>query len=131
MLMVHALFGGLLAALTLTRVRRTIVVTLVGALTLGIAFPPRAQAQIGIGVVLAAASAVVRTINNLIQGLVNTANGLVSDISAVMGAFRQLMETVVYPQILIDRARGLVASMVRAFRALLLSLFNVNVASAQ
>lgn len=130
MLTIHALFAGLLAVLSLVRVRRTIALILVGALAMGVIAPPRAQAQIGIGVVLAAASAVVRTINNLIQGLFNTANGLLSDISKVMGAFRQLMETVVYPQNLIDRARGLVTSMIGAFRALLSSLFNINVASA-
>jgi hypothetical protein len=131
MLTIHALFAGLLAVLSLVRVRRAVALTLVGALTVGVAVPPPAQAQIGIGVVLAAASAVVRTINNLIQGLFNIANGLLSDISEVMGAFRQLMETVVYPQNLIDRARGLVTSMIGAFRALLSSLFNINVASAK
>src|SRR6266545_3210355 len=131
MFTIHALFAGLLAVLTLARVRRAIALALVGALALGVAFPPRAQAQIGIGVVLAAASAVVKTINNLIQGLFNVANGLLSDISGVMGAFRQLMETVVYPQNLIDRARGLIASMIGTFRGILSSLFNINVASAQ
>ncbi len=131
MLTIHALFAGLLAVLSLMRVRRAVALTLVGALAVGVAVPPPAQAQIGIGVVLAAASAVVRTINNLIQGLLNIANGLLSDISGVMGAFRQLMETVVYPQNLIDRARGLIASMIGTFRGILSSLFNVNVASAQ
>jgi hypothetical protein len=130
MLTIHALFTGLLAVLSLVRMRRAIALTLVVALALGVAVPPRAQAQIGIGVVLAAAGAVVKTINNLIQGLFDIGNGLLSDISNVMSAFRQLMETVVYPQNLIDRARGLVTSMIAAFRALLSSLFNINVASA-
>jgi len=132
MLTIHALFAGLLAVLSLARVRRVIALTLVGTLALGVVvFPPRAQAQIGIGVVLATAGAVVNTVNNLIQGLFNIANGLLSDISGVMGAFRQLMETVVYPQNLIDRARGMTASMITTFRGMLSSLFNVNVASAQ
>jgi hypothetical protein len=128
---IHAFFAGLLAVLSLTRVRRIIALTLVGVLALGMVFPPTAQAQIGIGVVLAAASAVVSTINNVIRGLLNAASGLLSDISGVMGAFRQLMETVVYPQSLIDRARGLVTSMVGTFRGLLSNLLNINVASAQ
>ncbi len=131
MITLHAMLAGLLAVLSLTRVRRAIALTLVGALALGVALPPPARAQIGIGVVLAAAGAVVKTINNLIQGLFNVANGLLIDISGVTGAFRQLMETVVYPQSLIDRARGLIASMVGTFRGLLSSLFNINVASAQ
>lgn len=131
MVTIHALFAGLLAVLSLTRVRRTIALTLVGAMALGVVSPPPMHAQFGAGAVLAAASAVVRTINNVIQGLLNTANGLLSDISGVMGAFRNLMETVVYPQNLIDRARGLVASMIVTFRGLLSSIFNVNVASAR
>src|SRR5581483_8000792 len=131
MLTIHALFAGLLAVLSLMRVRRAVALTLVGALAVGVAVPPPAQAQIGIGVVLAAASAVVRTISNLIQGLLNIANGLLSDISGVMGEFGQLRETVVYPQIVIDRARGLIASKVGTVRGILSSLFNVNVASAQ
>jgi len=131
MITVHALLAGFVAALSLTRVRRAIALTLIGALALGVALPPPAQAQIGIGAVLAAASAVVKTINNLIQGLFNVANGLLSGISGVMGAFRQLMETVVYPQNLIDRARGLIASMIGTFRGILSSLSNINVASAQ
>jgi len=118
MITIHALFAGLLAVLSLTRVRRAVALTLAGALALGMVFPPPVHAQFGVGAVLAAASAVVRTINNLIQGLLNTANGLLNDISAVMGAFRNLMETVVYPQNLIDRARGLVASMIATFRGL-------------
>lgn len=131
MITIHVLVARVVAILSFARVRRAIALTLVGALALGVALPPPAQAQIGIGAVLAAAAAVVRTINNLIQGLFNAANGLLSDISAVMGAFRQLMETVVYPQNLIDRARGLITSMIGTFRGLLSSLFNINVASAQ
>jgi prophage DNA circulation protein len=127
----HAFLAGVVAVMSFTRVRRAIALTLVGALVVGVALPPPAQAQIGIGAVLAAASAVVRTINNLIQGLFNVANGLLSDISGVLGAFRQLMETVVYPQNLIDRARGLIASMIGTFRGILSSLFNINVTSAQ
>jgi hypothetical protein len=131
MVTIHALFAGLLAVLSLTRMRRAIAVTLVGALAVGFAFPAPAKAQIGIGAVLAAASAVVKTINNLIQGLLDTANGLLSDISGVMGAFRDLMETVVYPRNLIDQARGMIASMIGTFRGLLSSILNITVASAQ
>src|SRR5215471_9089388 len=105
----HALLAGLVAVLSLTQVRRTIALTLMGALALGLVFPPPVRAQIGIGAVLAAASAVVRTINNFIQGLLNSANGLLSDISGELGTFRQLMETEVYPQNLINQARGMIA----------------------
>jgi hypothetical protein len=131
MITLQALFAGLLAVLSLTRVRRTIALSLVGALALGLMFPPPVQAQLGIGSVLAAAAAVVKVINDLIQGLFNIANSLLSDISGVMGAFRQLMETVVYPQNLINQARGMIASMIGRFRGLLSSMFNISVLSAQ
>ena len=131
MITLDAMLAGLLALLRLTRVRRTIALTLAGALLLGLVFPAPVRAQIGIGPVLAAATAVVKVINSLIQDLLNIANGVLSGISDVMGAFRQLMETVVYPQKLIDQARGMVASMIGTFRGLLASLFNIGVASAQ
>jgi len=127
----HAIFAGLLAVMMLARVRRAIAITLVAILAAGFVCPPIAQAQIGIGAVLAAASAVVKTINNLIQGLFNIANSLLAQISAVMGAFRELMETVVYPQNLINEARGMVASMIASFRGVLSNLFNISAASAQ
>lgn len=131
MITLQALFAGLLAVLSLTRVRRAIALTLAGTLALGLTFPPPVQAQIGIGPVLAAAAAVVKTINDLIQGLFNIANGLLGNISGVIGAFRQLMETVVYPQNLINQARGMIASMIGTFRGILSSIFNISVASAQ
>ena len=105
--------------------------TLTSVLAAGLVCPPTAQAQIGMGAVLAAAAAVVKTINNLIQGLFNVANSLLAQISAVMGAFRQLMETVVYPQNLINEARGMVASMIAGFREALSNLLNISAASAQ
>ena len=127
----HAIFAGLLAVMMLTRVRRAIAITLVTVLAAGFVCPPTAQAQIGIGAVLAAAAAVVKTINNLIQGLFNVANSLLAQISAVMGAFQQLMATVVYPQNLIDEARGMVASMIAGFRGVLSNLLNISAPSAQ
>jgi hypothetical protein len=127
----HAILAGLLAVMMLARVRRAIAITLVTVLTAGVVCPPTAQAQIGIGAVLAAASAVLKTINNLIQGLFNIANSLLAQISALMGAFQQLMETVVYPQNLINEARGMVASMIAGFRGVLSNLFNISAASAQ
>jgi hypothetical protein len=54
----HAFLAGVVAVMSFTRVRRAIALTLVGALVVGVALPPPAQAQIGIGAVLAAASAV-------------------------------------------------------------------------
>jgi hypothetical protein len=131
MITLQALLAGFTAVLSLARVRHTVALTLVVVLALGLVFPPPAQGQIGIGPVLAAAAAVVKTINNLIQGLFSIANGLLGEISGVMSAFRQLMETVVYPQSLIDRAHAMIASMIGTFRGVLSSLFNINVASAQ
>lgn len=131
MLTMHAVFAGLLAVWSLVRVRRAVALTLAGMLLAGAVFPQPAQAQFGLGGLFSAINGVLDTINNVIRGLLNAANNVLSQISSVMQAFRQLMETVVYPQDLIARARGMVASMIGAFRGLLSSIFNISVASAQ
>jgi hypothetical protein len=64
------LFTNLFAFFLLTRVRRVIAFTLVGAMALTMVAPP-ARAQLGIGAVIAAATAVVDLINNTIGGLLN------------------------------------------------------------
>lgn len=131
MLTMHAVFAGLMAVWSLTRVRRAVALTVAGMLVAGVVIPQPAQAQFGLGGLFSAINGVLDTINNVIRGLLNTANNVLSQISSVMQAFRQLMETVVYPQDLIARARRMVASMIGAFRGLLSSIFNIGVASAQ
>ena len=124
------LFTNLLAFLLVTRVRRVVALTLVGAVALTMVAPP-AKAQLGIGPVIAAAAAVVTLINNTIGGLLNAVRGTIGSINGVLTQFDRLWEQVVYPLQLINQARALVNSMIAQYRGLLTALLRVNVSSAQ
>ena len=124
------LFMNLFAFFLLTRVRRVIALTLVGAVALTMVAPP-ARAQIGIGAVIAAAAAVVNLINNTIGGLLNAVRSTIGSINGVLSQLDRLWEQVVYPLNLINQARALVSSMIAQYRGLLTTLLRVNVASAQ
>jgi hypothetical protein len=124
------LFTTLFAFLLVTRVRRTIALTLVGVMALTMVAPP-ARAQLGIGVVIAAATAVVNLITNTIGGLLNAVRNTIGSINGVLTQFDRLWEQVVYPLNLINQARALVSSMIAQYRGLLSALLRVNVASAQ
>jgi hypothetical protein len=124
------LFTNLLAFVLVTRVRRVVALTLVGAVALTMVAPP-ARAQLGIPAVVAAAAAVVKLINNTIGGLLNAVRGTIGSINGVLTQFDRLWEQVVYPLQLINQARALVSSMIAQYRGLLTSLLRVNVASAQ
>src|ERR1041385_1990142 len=124
------LFANLLAFFLLTRVRRVVALTLVGAVALTMVAPP-AKAQLGIGPVIAAAAAVVTLINNTIGGLLNAVRGTIGSINGVLTQFDRLWEQVVYPMQLINQARALVNSMIAQYRGLLTALLRVNVSSAQ
>ena len=124
------LFTNLFAFFLLTRVRRVIAFTLVGAMVLTMVAPP-ARAQLGIGAVIAAATAVVDLINNTIGGLLNAVRNTLGSINGVLTQFDRLWEQVVYPLNLINQARALVSSMIAQYRGLLTALLRVNVASAQ
>lgn len=124
------LFTNLLAFFLVARVRRVVALTLVGALALTVVAPP-ARAQIGIGAVIAAATAVVKLINNVIGGLLNAVRGTIGSINSVLTQFDNLWEQVVYPLQLINRARALVSSMIGQYRGVLTALLQMNVSSAQ
>lgn len=124
------LFTNLLAFFLVTRVRRVVALTLVGALALTVVAPP-ARAQIGIGAVIAAATAVVKLINNVIGGLLNAVRSTIASINSVLTQFDNLWEQVVYPLQLINRARALVSSMIGQYRGVLTALLQINVSSAQ
>jgi hypothetical protein len=124
------LFTNVLAFFLVTRVRRTVAVTLVGAVALTMVAPP-ARAQLGIPAVIAAATAVVNLINNMIGGLLNAVRGTIGSINGVLTQFDNLWEQVVYPLQLINQARALVGLMIAQYRGLLTSLLQVNVSSAQ
>jgi hypothetical protein len=92
--------------------------------------PRSAQAQLGIGAVLAAASAVVDLIKNTIGPLLNTAISVLGDINGIAQAFSDLWQKVVYPIALIAQAQAMVAQIVAMFTGLAMSIHNVNVLSA-
>ena len=124
------LFTNVLAFFLVTRVRRAVAVTLVGAVALTMVAPP-VRAQLGIPAVIAAATAVVNLINNMIGGLLNAVRGTIGSINGVLTQFDNLWEQVVYPLQLINQARALVSLMIAQYRGLLTSLLQVNVSSAQ
>ena len=124
------LFTNALAFLLVTRVRRAVALTLVGAVALTMVAPP-VRAQLGIPAVIAAATAVVNLINNMIGGLLNAVRGTIGSINGVLTQFDNLWEQVVYPLQLINQARALVGLMIAQYRGLLTSLLQVNVSSAQ
>ena len=124
------LFTSALAFFLVTRVRRVVALTLVGALALTVVAPP-ARAQIGIGAVIAAATAVVKLINNVIGGLLNAVRSTIGSINSVLTQFDNLWEQIVYPLQLINRARALVSSMIGQYRGVLTALLQINVSSAQ
>ena len=127
---VYLLFANLFALLLVTRVRRTIALTLVAVMALTMGAPP-ARAQLGIGAVTAAVTAVVNLINNTIGGLLNAVRNTIGSINGVLTQFDQLWEQVVYPLNLMNQARALVSSMIAQHRGLLTGLLRVNVSSAQ
>ena len=124
------LFTNVLAFFLVTRVRRAVAVTLVGAVALTMVAPPL-RAQLGIPAVIAAATAVVNLITNMIGGLLNAVRGTIGSINGVLTQFDNLWEQVVYPLQLINQARALVGLMIAQYRGLLTSLLQVNVSSAQ
>ena len=124
------LFSNLFAFLLVTHVRRTIALTLVGVMALTMVAPP-ARAQLGIGAVIAAATAVVNLINNTIGGLLNAVRNTIGSINGVLTQFDRLWEQVIYPLNLINQARALVSSMIAQYRGLLTGLLRANVSSAQ
>src|SRR6516165_1224134 len=124
------LFTNLFAFLLVTRVRRVVALTLVGAVALTMVAPP-ARAQLGIGAVIAAATAVVNLINNTIGGLLNAVRNTIGSINGVLTQFDRLWEQVVYPLNSINQARALVSSIIAQYRGLLTGFLRVNVSSAQ
>src|SRR5215831_11287346 len=118
MRLLYLLFANLLAFFLVTRVRRVIALTLVGVLALTMVAPP-AKAQLGIGAVIAAATAVVNLINNTIGGLLNAVRNTIGSINGVLTQFDRFWEEVVYPLSSVNQARALVSSMIAQYRGLL------------
>jgi len=126
---ISLLWSSLLAFLMVPSVRRAVAVTVVIALAVMVVAPP-ARAQIGIPAVIAAATAVVKLINNVIGGLLNAIQGTIGSINGVLTRFQSLWQDVVYPLRLVNQARAMVNSMIAQYRGLLTALLRVNVSSA-
>ena len=118
MRLLSLLLTNLLAFFLVTRVRRVVALTLIGAVAITTVAPP-AKAQLGIPVIVAAAAQVIATINNIIGPLLSAIQGTIGAINGALNQFRNLWEQVVYPLQLINRARALVNSMIAQFRGLL------------
>jgi hypothetical protein len=112
------------------RGRVTIAVVLAALLFVTLIVPEPAQAQLGIGAVLAAAQAVVDYINNTIGSLLNTGIGLLGDINKVVQAFSDLWQKIVYPVALIASAKAMVTQIISEFTGVAMSINNINVLSA-
>jgi hypothetical protein len=130
MIRLSILFTCLLAFFLVGRLRRVVALTLVGVIALTVVAPP-VRAQLGIPAVIAAATAVVNLINNVIGGLLNAVRGTIGSINGVLSQFDNLWEQVVYPLQLINRARSLITSLIAQYRGILTALLQVNVSSAQ
>jgi hypothetical protein len=112
------------------RGRVAIALTLAALLVVTLIVPEPAQAQLGIGAVLAAAQAVVDYINNTIGSLLNAGIGLLSDINKVVQAFSDLWQKIVYPVALIASAKAMVTQIIAEFTGVAMSINNINVSSA-
>jgi len=112
------------------RTRSPIAVMLVAVLCLFVVLPQPVHAQLGIGVVIAAANAVVDIIKNTIGPLLNTTIGALNGINKVTQAYSDLWQKAVYPLALINRALSLAHQLTATFTPLALSIHNINVLSA-
>jgi hypothetical protein len=93
----------------------TLVLGLIGA-----PLPARAQVQSGI-------VGAIQAVLSVIQGLIQTA---LADINNVRSALANLEQLVVWPQQLINQARGQVGVMIAQYRNLLTGVLNINLRSA-
>ena len=121
---------NLLAFFLATRMRRVVALTVAIAIAIVFTAPP-VRAQIGVPAVVAAATAVINLINNVIGGLLNAVQGTIGSINGVLTQFQSLWQEVVYPLQLINQARATVSSMIAEYRGLLTVLLRIDVTSAQ
>ncbi len=127
--MIPVLWSVLLAVFVVFGSRRAVALILVVSFVLAMA--PPAMAQIGIPGVIAAATAVVSLIDNVIGDLLHAVQGTIKSINGVLVQFNLLWSGVIYPAPLSNEARVMVSSMIAQYRALLTALLRANVSSAQ
>jgi hypothetical protein len=130
MSLLRLLVTGPSALIAMSRLSRVTALILISIFILTVIAPPT-RAQLGVPVIVAAATAVVTLINDVIGGLLNAINGTIASINGVLTQFQNLWRQVVYPVQLINQARGMVSSMIAQYRGILTALLQVNVLSAQ
>lgn len=82
-------------------------------LILSLLTPRPAEAQFGFiseAVIVAALNAINQALNNVIGGALRVMNDTLGSIRGIVDAVQNLFRNIVYPQIAIDRARGLVGA---------------------
>jgi hypothetical protein len=95
-------------------------VTLIGALAVGLVFPPPAYAQLGL---LGGIQNILNIINGAIGSTLNT-------IGTITGLVEALHQQIVWPVQLITQAKNAVASLIAQFRGALQSIYATPVNSA-
>ena len=100
--------------------RQVLVLTLVGALTVALAVPPKAEAQSSL-------FSVIQSVLGAISGPIKTA---LSSINSVRTAISNLYQQVTWPVSLINQAKALVKQTVSQFRNPMQNIFNLSLKSA-
>ena len=100
--------------------RRIVGLTLIGAITVGMVFPPPAYAQFGL---LGGIQNILNIINGAIRSVLNT-------IGAISRSLEALHQQIVWPVQLINQARSAIASLIAQFRGVMDSIYRVPVGSA-
>jgi hypothetical protein len=100
--------------------RQVIALALAGALAVALASPPPVQAQ-------ASLVAAIQSVLNVINGKIQTA---LTAINKVRSTIDKYYQEAIWPVALINQARALVTQMIGQYRALMQSIFSINLKSA-
>jgi hypothetical protein len=100
--------------------RQVLALTLIGALAVALAIPPRAEAQSSL-------FSVIQSVLGAINGPIKTA---LNSINSVRTAISNLYQQVTWPVSLINQAKALVKQTVSQYRNPMQKIFNLNLKSA-
>jgi hypothetical protein len=100
--------------------RRVLALSLAGLLAVGLVGPPSAEAQ---GSLVAA----IQSVLNAVDGLIKTA---LNSINSVRTAISSFYQQVTWPVALINQAKAMATEMIGQYRALMQSIFSIDLRSA-
>ncbi len=100
--------------------RQILALSLIGALAVALAIPPRAEAQSSL-------FSVIQSVLSAVNGPIKTA---LNSINSVRTAVSNLYQQVTWPVSLINQAKAMVKQMVTQFRNPMQNIFNLNLKSA-